>query len=207
VSAKQSHLKSIRLLGMRNRSTVTAILAAIICAGCSQSTDNTTSQSASTTQTSSNTAVDATQITKYIQETIGWDKLSQKDKDNYTKLYNHELPDAQRQVWYADIIKHIDPATAGSSKLVLRAPSLMTVKAAKPQVISAADAKAYAIAANHIRQVWNKKIPVSKLTKTELAWYNAILKKQLPKDQQHKWQDFLAQPKGKSVSFGVSGMH
>ena len=187
---------------------MTAFLTAIICSGCSQSTNNTTSQSASTTETSSSAAVDATQITKYIQETIGWDRLNQKDKDSYTKLYNHELPDAQRQAWYHDIIKRMSSATAGSSKLVLRAPGLMTVAVPKPPAaVSAAEAKAYAAAANHIQQAWNKKIPVTKLTKNELAWYNAILKKQLPPDQQRKWQQFLAQPKGKSVSFGVSGMH
>jgi len=188
-----------------------AFLAAIICAGCSQSTNDTTNQSSSTTQTSSSVTVDATQVTKYIQETIAWDKLSQQDKDSYTDLYNHKLPDAQRQVWYADIIKRMGSGTAGSSKLVLRAPGLMTVAAAKPPTkpppVSAAEAKTYAIGADHIRQAWNKKIPVSKLTKSELAWYNAISKKQLPPPLLHKWQEFLAQPKGKTVSFGVSGMH
>ena len=48
---------------------------------------------------------------------------------------------------------------------------------------------------------------MSKLSKIELAWYNAIAKRQLPAAQEHKWLEFLAQPVGKSVTIGVSSMH
>jgi hypothetical protein len=146
------------------------------------------------TEVEKQTRLTESRIVSYTQGSLNWNQLEPSEQTLYRNIYDHKLSDREQSAWEKELREK--GVAQSDGKLELRAPLVAEETPVATTVSPAGKTHGdlFAESAQHIKLVWNKQMPMSKLRPDEVVWYRAIYNRTLPAKQLKGWYAFLSAP-------------